>query len=67
MSLATTAEGVIEAIYSVAGMAPPKEDEDAAFRGHPLAVRPRGAAVMFFGAWPTLTLLTGFLVRRRFA
>lgn len=66
MSRVTTAEGVLEAIYSVAGIAPPKEDEEAVFRGHPLAARPRGAAVLFFGIWPALTLITGVLVRRRF-
>ena len=42
MSRVTTAEGVLETIYALAGVTPPAEDEDAIFRGHPLAGR-RGA------------------------
>jgi hypothetical protein len=67
MSRATTAEGVLEAIYSVAGVTPPKEDEDAVFRGHPLAVRPRGAAAIFYGVWPAAVLIAALLVRRKLA
>jgi hypothetical protein len=66
MSRVTTAEGVLEAIYSIAGIGPPKEDDDAVFRGHPLTARPRAAAVLFYGVWPAMTLGAGFLVRRRF-
>ena len=66
MSRATTAEAVLESIYAVAGVAPPKEDDESVFRGHPLAARPRGAAVVFFGVWPALMLSAGILVRRRF-
>ncbi len=66
MSRATTAEGVLEAIYSLAGIAAPGEDEDTVFRGHPLAVRPRGAGALFFGFWPGVILISGILVRRRF-
>ncbi len=66
MSRATTAEAVLESIYSIAGVAPPKEDEESVFRGHPLAVRPRGAAILFYGIWPALTIIAGILVRRRF-
>jgi hypothetical protein len=63
MSRATTEEGVLEAIYSVAGIAPPGEDQTAVFRGHPLAVEPRGAAALFFGFWPGLILCAGLLMR----
>ncbi len=66
VSRVTTAEGVLEAIYAIAGIAPPQEDDDSGFRGHPLAASPRGAAVLFYAVWPALTLMTGFLVRRRF-
>jgi len=53
-SRVTTEEGVLEVVYSLAGIQPPKEDEEAIYRGHPLAVRPNGAAALFFGVWPGL-------------
>jgi hypothetical protein len=65
-SRVTTEEGVLEAIYSLAGVTPPKEDDEPGFRGHPLAVQPKGAGVLFFGVWPGLILAGAFLVRRRF-
>ena len=65
MSRVTTAEGVLETIYSVAGLMPPTEGDENVFRGHPLAVRPRGAALIFYGVWPSLiVVLTIFLKRR---
>jgi len=66
MSRVTTTEGVLEAIYSIAGITPPKEDEEAVYRGRPLAVQPRGAGVVFFGSWPVLVLVSAILVRRSF-
>ena len=51
MSRMTTAEGVLETIYSIAGVTPPTNDDEV-FRGHPLAVPPRGAATVFYGIWP---------------
>jgi len=66
MSRATTEEGVLEAIYAVAGVEPPKANEDAIFRGHPLAVRPNGAGLVFFALWPGLILISALLVRTRF-
>ena len=65
MSRVTTAEGVLEAIYSLAQIAPPKESEDEVFRGHPLAVKPDGAGFLFYGGWPLAILAAAFLVRRR--
>jgi ABC-2 type transport system permease protein len=65
MSRLTTAEGVLETIYSLAGVTPPPENEDAIFRGHPLAVPPKGAATVFYGIWPALVVAGGVLVRRR--
>ena len=44
MSRATTAEGVLETIYSLADVAPPKESDEAIFRGHPLAAPREGPA-----------------------
>jgi hypothetical protein len=66
MSRATTAEGVLESIYSLAGVKPPAEDDEAVFRGHPLARPAKGAGTLFYGVWPGLTLASGLLVRRRF-
>jgi ABC-2 type transport system permease protein len=65
MSRLTTGEGVLETIYSLAGVTPPPEDEEAIFRGHPLAVPPKGAATVFYGIWPALVVAGGVLVRRR--
>ena len=42
MSRATTAEGVLETIYDLAGVTPPVGRDDDVFRGHPLAVRAEG-------------------------
>ena len=60
----TTAEGVLETIYSLAGIVPPGEESEAAFRGHPLAVPPTGAAAVFYGIWPA-TMIAGALALRR--
>jgi len=67
MSRVTTAEGVLEAIYSLAGVVPPSESEADIFRGHPLAVPPHGAAAVFYGIWPAAVVAGAFLVRRRAA
>ena len=63
MSRITTAEGVLETIYSLAGITPPAES-DSIFRGHPLAVPPRGAAAVFYGIWPAVVVAGAFFVRR---
>jgi ABC-2 type transport system permease protein len=65
MSRVTTAEGVLEPIYSLAGVAPPAENEQAIFRGHPLAVTAKGAGTIFYALWPGLVVVTGILARRR--
>jgi hypothetical protein len=59
----TTGEGVLETIYALAGVTPPAGDEEDAFRGHPLAVAPKGAAAVFYGIWPALVVATAILVR----
>jgi ABC-2 type transport system permease protein len=66
MSRATSAEAVLERIYSIAGITQPKEDEEATFRGHPLAVSPTGASAIFYCLWPLLTIASGILVQRKF-
>jgi ABC-2 type transport system permease protein len=65
MSRATTAEGVLEAVYSLAGVTPPAENDETAFRGHPLAAPPKGAGAMFYAIWPGVFLAGGIFVRRR--
>ncbi len=66
MSRVTTSEGVLESIYSLAGIAPPQESDDEIFRGHPLAVAPKGAGAIFYILWPCLVVVSGIFVRRRF-
>lgn len=65
MSRVTTAEGVLETIYSLAGVAPPIESDDAVFRGHPLAVAPKGAGIIFYAMWPCMVAAAALLVRLR--
>lgn len=66
MSRVTTEEGVLEAIYSLADVTPPVENDDAVFRGHPLAAQAKDAATLFYIVWPVVFLAGGILVRRRF-
>jgi hypothetical protein len=66
MSRVTTAEGVLESIYSLAGVTPPPANEATIFRGHPLAVTAHGAGIIFYVLWPGIIVVTGLLVRRRF-
>jgi ABC-2 type transport system permease protein len=63
MSRATTAESVLETIFALAGAVPPAEIDRDVFRGHPLAVPPRGAAAVFYGVWPALVVAGGLLTR----
>jgi len=64
MSRVTTAEGVLEAIYSLAGVTPPTENEANVFRGHPLAAPPAHAGAIFYGLWPALILAAAVVSRR---
>jgi ABC-2 type transport system permease protein len=63
MNRAVTPEGVLETIYSLAGITPPEDTE--AFSGHPLAVPPHGAALVFYILWPAGIAGLGFFVQRR--
>jgi ABC-2 type transport system permease protein len=65
MSRSTTAESALEAIYDLAGIKPPVERDQDMFRGHPLAVAPRGAAAVFYGIWPAAVVVGAFFLRRR--
>jgi hypothetical protein len=62
---AVTPESVLENIYEAAGVPPPADGEADTFRGHPLAVRPRGAAALFYGMWPAAVTAAAWLWRRR--
>lgn len=64
MSRATTAEAVLESIYTVAQVTLPVESEESIFRGHPLAAQPKGAALVFYALWPGAFLACGILIRR---
>ncbi len=66
-SRVTTADGVLETIYSLANLSPPTEDDESIFRGHPLAVPPRGAALVFYGLWPLSVIVLALFARRRLA
>jgi ABC-2 type transport system permease protein len=61
----TSADGVLDTIYSLAGLAPPAETDDSVFRGHPLAVPPRRAGAVFYGIWPALVVALALFHRRR--
>ncbi len=62
-SRATTAEGVLDTIYGLAGVEAPESEE--VFRGHPLAAAPAYAPVVFYAAWPGLVLAAAVFQRRR--
>lgn len=64
MSRSTTAEGVLETIYDLAGVAPPSTVDADIFRGHPLASPPSGAGLIFYGIWPAL-VAGAYLVWRK--
>ncbi len=65
MNRVITTEGVLEAIYSVAGVAPPPESSEDVFRGHPLPAPPRYASLVFYVLWPVAVLTAAVVSRRR--
>jgi ABC-2 type transport system permease protein len=63
----TTTDGVLDAIYELAGIAAPQEGE-AGHRGHPLGAQPTGAVPLFYVVWPLAVIgLALFFHRRRLA
>jgi hypothetical protein len=64
MSRLITGEGVLETIFSLAGVSP-GEEPGGEFAGHPLTARPAGAAVVFYGLWPAAVGLASFVILRR--
>jgi hypothetical protein len=59
-----TTDGVLDAIYELAGVQPPQQGE-AGHRGHPLAAEPTGAAALFYFVWPLAVLGLGILLHKR--
>ena len=57
MERSTIEEVVLEQIYKLAAISPPARSDENAFSGYPLAVRARGAAWLFYGLWPLLTII----------
>ena len=64
-----TTDAVLESIYTLAdvsnGPGDGSAEEEPAFRGHPLAVAPKGAPLMFYGAWPAAVAIAAMVSRRR--
>jgi hypothetical protein len=61
---AATTDAVLDAIYELAGIAPPEEG-GAGHRGHPLAAQPAGAVPLFYIAWPLAVLGLGVWFQKR--
>jgi ABC-2 family transporter len=61
---AATTDGVLDAIYELAGVQPPQQGE-AGHRGHPLATQPTGAMPVFYIIWPLAVLGLGLFLQRR--
>jgi ABC-2 type transport system permease protein len=64
-SRAITPEAVLEAIFTLAGATSMAEGDDDIFRGHPLAVKPKGAAIVFYIVWPAVVVICGIWVTKR--
>ena len=64
-SRSTSAEGVLETIYELAGVTPPTPSDGDVYRGEPLAAPPKGAAIIFYAVWPALVGGAGYLSLRR--
>jgi ABC-2 type transport system permease protein len=65
MSRVTTEEGALEVLYGLAHITPKAVPEPDEFRGHPLAVPPRGAGWVFYAAWPGAIAAAGLFAYRR--
>lgn len=61
---ATTDEAVLEAIFEAANT-DPDDGDDVAFAGHAVVARPAGAAIAFYGIWPSLAALAAWLASRQ--
>ena len=61
---ATTEDAVLEGIFEAADIEPDRDSEPA-FMGHPLVTRPTGAALAFYGVWPSIAALAAWLATRQ--
>ena len=66
MNRSTVEAIVLEQLYDLAGLSAParSESEEDAFPGYPLAVRPAGAAWIFYLLWPLAMVVSWWLTRR---
>ena len=60
----TTTDGVLDAVYELAGLQAPQEGE-AGHRGHPLSAQPVGAIPLFYVVWPLAVVGLGLFLQRR--
>ena len=63
MSRSTTEPIVLETLFKLAQIEGPKQSDENAFSGHPLATEPAGAAWIYYAVWP---LVVGVLWWMRF-
>jgi ABC-type transport system involved in multi-copper enzyme maturation permease subunit len=61
----TIEQVVLEQIYKLAAVSAPETNDEPEFPGYPLAARPKGAAWIFYGIWPLMTILIWWLIRRK--
>lgn len=61
----TTTGGVLDTIYSMAGLDAPDEFNNYDFRGHPLRAPPDGASMVFYVLSPLAVIAAALLYRRR--
>jgi hypothetical protein len=60
-----TADGVLESVFSLADSTVPPEPDEEIFRGHPLAAQPRGAAAVYYIAWPLAVGIIAWFAQER--
>jgi len=61
MSRSATEEIVLDTVYRLAGMAAPLRADESPYTGRPLKAEPAGAARIFYGLWPLVVALAGWL------
>ncbi len=64
MLRSTTEPIVLETIFKLAGIAAPAPDRDA-YKGHPLAGRPTGAAWIYYFFWPFVVMAAALIEFRK--
>ena len=60
MTRSTTEQIVLDNLYQLAQVSPPSRTESE-YPGRPLPARPRGAAWLYYAAWPLATCLAGWV------